>query len=132
MFLMCALGFPDLRASTRLHNVDDLRTQLWLRQVGAVQGLAGDGGGGGSSLQTAQTRPSKQVRVHVSGTIPLCVFWTDVFVLHFENNPVPAQYLRETEFALSAGCLRDKGSRTLASYRGRAGLIGVIVLKEEC
>lgn len=55
-------GHPDVRTNTRLHHGDHVRTQLWLRQDGELQDIAGQRGSGRSSVQTAQTGLRQQVR----------------------------------------------------------------------
>lgn len=56
-----ALGFSNIWTNSWLHNGDYVRTQLWFRQDGELQGVPGDGGGGWSSLQASQTRLRQQV-----------------------------------------------------------------------
>lgn len=71
--------------------------------------------------------------LHVSAHVRL-VFSHFCSVRHSRtvSDKPPLSRQRETECALSGGCLQDEGARTLASYRGRAGLMEVIVLKKEC
>lgn len=214
VIFLCALGFSNFWTNTRLHNGDDVWPQLRLRQDGELQDVSGDGGGGRSSLQTAETRLHQQVclccsqslgcvfvctflclrhvclcmyvfymplhfkdrwgrrlylslnhginwwyvwvksfrvvlvclsslcvftkiwwnflypRVHMNQAYLVCALWNKH--CSFTVSEKPPLRSRERQCVLSGGCLRDKGTRTLASHRGRADLIGVIVLKKEC
>lgn len=58
----------------------------------------------------------------------LCVFF--FFWCTVSEQPPLRSRDRETECMLSGGCLPDKGSRTLASHRGRALLIGAYCVEE--
>lgn len=66
----------------------------------------------------------------------VCTLCLHALCMHFEKRTVPALYLKshlwETECVLNGEYLWDKETHTLAYYRGRAGLMRLIVLKEEC